>query len=241
MLRLVTRRPKLRTDTHTLPLPAALSVGHREVDISAHRINVSSRWWQNHLDSRGLPGGPLPVQRDGAKEFLTRADVWSRADRLKRDEDVLSLLWHALAWGAGTRGVRNDERRMDAIAAGRGRAVTLLRQAALLSHTSPEQAYQMLHPGGKGAISQLGPAFGTKFLYFAGGGRPEHPCLILDKRVATALAANGWLTLGAKGGWYPGTYGEYCTLARRWAGEQQQVQGAPVAADQVEKWLFLAS
>jgi hypothetical protein len=225
------------TDTIRLPLPPWLSVSSRDM-LAEQRVEVSSRWWEERLNARGLPGGPLRVQRDEVGEFLTRADVWKVGSAgLDHDEDVLSLLWHALAWGAGIKSVRNEERRMDAVAADPAHAADLLRQAAALAPENPQSAYTVLHPRGTGVIRQLGPAFGTKFLYFAGQGVAEHPSVILDKRAATALAQAGWSSLRLAGGWPPMTYGRYCILAQRWADELSQA-GAPVQADQVEYALF---
>jgi hypothetical protein len=180
----------------------------------------------------------LQVRRDEAgKQYLTRADVWSAGDSGGDDGSVLTLFWHALVWGSGLRSIRNEERRMDAIAAEPARAADLLRQAAALAPSSPEKSYELLHPAGKGAITQLGPAFGSKFLYFAGGGAPGHPCLILDKRVATALTRAGWSSLIPSGGWPSATYGRYCALAARWSKELSNAEES-VAPDQIEFALF---
>lgn len=112
------------------------------------------------------------------------------------DADVLSLLWHALAWGAGTRAVRNEPRRMDAVAADPASAAHLFRAAALQASTAPEDAYSVLHPPRTNALKQLGQAFGSKFLYFCGGGDGNHPSLILDARTSRALRHAGWQSLG---------------------------------------------
>lgn len=129
-------------------------------------------------------------------------------------------------------------RRMRSVAEDVEAAADLLRRAAQHARTDPEHAYALLHPNGQGAISGLGPAFGTKFLYFAGRGDPDHPSLILDSRVATTLHHHGWTSLGTGGAWPPPTYGRYVTLARRWADELTRLGGQRVAADQVELWLF---
>jgi hypothetical protein len=126
---------------------------------------------------------------------------------------------------------------MDAVMADPARAARLLRTAAELARHSPTEAFEMLHPGGRGAIAHLGPAFGTKFLYFAGAGEVGHPCFILDARVAAALRDLGWSSLGTRGGWGAATYTRYCRLLARWAIELSS-GGPPVAGDQIEKWLF---
>lgn len=228
-------RPAM-TDTTRLPVPQWLSVPTRD-SLAEQRVAVSASWWQERLESKSLPGGPLKVQHDDSGEFLTRADVWQvAATSSGSDEDVLSLLWHALAWGAGSR-VRNEGRRMDSVAADPARAAELLREAGSLAADDPEAAYSHLHPRGKGALKQLGPAFGTKYLYFSGQGVAEHPSIILDERAARALNQVGWTSLSTGGGWPAMTYGRYCSLARRWADELSE-PGAPVHPDQVEYALF---
>lgn len=62
----------------------------------------------------------------------------------------------------------------------------LLRDAARQSITDPRAAFLLLQPRAN-ALKSLGPNFFTKFLYFAGGGALDHPCLIVDKRVLTSL------------------------------------------------------
>lgn len=62
-------------------------------------------------------------------------------------------------------------------------------------------------------LGQLGPAFFTKYLYFAGGGEPHHPCTILDVNVARALQDTcGWSSLPITGGWGSSAFDRYCTL-----------------------------
>ena len=198
---------------------------------------VSVDWWQGELDSRRLPGGPLQVRRDTRGTFLTRSDVWGHASEFTRDHvGALRLLWHALAWGVGLNSLRNEGRRLDAVAADPSRAAGLLQQAAALSRTQPEDAYAVLHPRGSGVIKQLGPAFGTKCLYFAGGGAPDHASLILDARVATTLRRAGWTSL-PNGGWLPSAYRRYTDLMARWS-KELSTKGAPVTGDMLEFALF---
>lgn len=74
-------------------------------------------------------------------------------------------------------------------------------------------AYELMRPHHRTEIRSLGPSFFTKFLYFAGGGAPDHPCLILDGVVATTLHDHcGWPSLHRSGPWSPEIYGQYCNL-----------------------------
>ncbi|HEX6359956.1 hypothetical protein [Actinophytocola sp.] len=117
---------------------------------------------------------------------MTRAQVWTTTG------DGFTLLWRALAWSSGSR-LRQKSRRLDSVAADVSRAEKLLTAAAEVSRQDPAGACAVLRPDRRNALLSPGPSFFTKFLYFAGGGAPEHPCLILDRVVATALRDHcGW-------------------------------------------------
>jgi hypothetical protein len=214
------------TDLTRLTLPVwAVPTEPRVDTVAAQEIPVRRRWWGDEIRSRSLPGDPP------ASDTLTRADVWRHATGLDSGDAVFTLLWHALAWGSG-RYLRQNARRLDAIAADPNRARDLLRASAKLSIREPAEAFAVLRPD-RGKIKYLGPAFFTKFLYFAGAGAPDHPCLILDRVVATALRDRcGWDSLHRAGPWPAETYARYCTLLGRWAEEHG------VAPDEIELRLF---
>ncbi|MGW6443383.1 8-oxoguanine DNA glycosylase OGG fold protein [Lentzea sp. NPDC055074] len=200
------------TDLSTLTLPAWETPDQCPVEINPG-------WWHDEISRRGLPGTP-PSER-----LLTRDDVRGAGD-------VFTLLWWSLAWGAGLR-LRLNARRLDSIARDLPRCEELLTKAADLSRHDPFAAYSLLRPGHSNAIRYLGPAFFTKFLYFAGRGAPGHPCLILDSRVATVLRERcGWDSLHRTGPWPAETYERYCGLLARWAQESGR------AADTIEFMLF---
>jgi hypothetical protein len=210
-----------RTDVTTLELPPwAVPHEPREVAVSAQEIEIRTGWWRHEIQSRGLPG------KAPEAESLTRADVWSRSG------DVFTLLWYALAWGAG-RYLRQNVCRLVVIAEDVDRCGLLLTDAAERSGKDPEAAFAVLRPGRTNAVKHLGPSFFTKFLYFAGGGRAEHPSLILDRRVATSLRDEcGWDSMQRLGPWPADTYRRYCTLLRRWAATHG------CAPDELERTLF---
>lgn len=147
-------------------------------------------------------------------------------------EDLFTLLWLPLAWGSG-RSLRHNCQRLDSIQADVSRAADLLTQAADESRRDHARAYALLRRARHNQLRGLGPSFFTKFLYFAGGGAPEHPNLILDRVVATALHDHGgWTSLDRVGPWPPETYERYCVLLARWAKEHG------CAPDQLEHALF---
>lgn len=208
------------TDLSDLRLPPwATPRAPRATAVAGQAVAVPAAWWRHAITSRSLPGTPPPAS-------LTRADVW------RQREDVCTLLWHALAWGAG-RFLRQNAKRLTAIAEDLPRAGALLAEAASLAGSDPEAAFAVLRPDRHNAIGHLGPSFFTKFLYFTGGGAPDHPSLILDRRVATALREHcGWTSLNRMGPWPPWTYGRYCALLRRWSTDLS------CAPDEIELVLF---
>lgn len=207
------------------------------VRVYDHSIPVSPGWWTNALARRRLPGGPLEATYDsehGAQ--ISRRTIFELAARTDSPDGVLRLLWHTLAWGGG-RKARLMSKRLDSVAANPERAVSALRDAATAAPANPADAYKILYPAGRTVLKYLGPAFFTKYLYFAGGGAPAHPCAILDSVVATNLQLRGWVGLRSAG-WSDVTYGRYCGLLASWAREASKRIGRPVAADEFEFLLY---
>jgi len=215
-----------RTDTTTLSLSLdvmnrAKRVHRRAMIETPYPMPVD--WWTSELIAQGFP---LP---DGMPSSLRRIDVFRYAEGASQDpERALTLLWYALAWGSG-KALRQNRRRIESVGADRSAIVEHLARAAGLAAVSPFRAFEVLFPGGRSLIKSLGPAFATKFLYFAGGGAADHPSLILDSVVATVLKNDcGWRSLATSGGWPADTYERYCQLCARWAEDLE------VAPDQVE-------
>lgn len=209
------------TDLAPLALPEwAVPTTPRRQAVEEHRIRIPASWWREELDQRKLPG------ERPAGPTLTRAEVWAPA------EDVFTLLWRTLAWGSGSH-LRQNGRRLDSIAENVEAARAVLTEAAAASREDPARAFELLRPGDRNRFRSFGPSFFTKFLYFAGGGAPDHPCLILDRVVATALRERcGWDSLHRTGPWPAVTYERYCTLLARWA------RTSGHAADELEVALF---
>ncbi|AGB27235.1 hypothetical protein Mycsm_07139 (plasmid) [Mycobacterium sp. JS623] len=215
------------TDIH-LPERAVSELSDVDVAewIDDHAIPVGRRWWTDALTAAGLDDTLTG-------DTIRRADIFALADAAGEDPAAaLTLLWNALAWGSGDKR-RNNKARIAAVAADPAAAAALLQRAAVLSRTDPQAAYDLLYPNNRTAISDLGPAFFTKYLYFAGGGHPAHPCAILDENVALALQKTcGWTSLPLKG-WLASAYGRYATLLGMWVDEHDLGRG-----DTIERWLF---
>jgi hypothetical protein len=203
-------------------------------------VDVDPSWWEQHIKATDLPGAVLSTVPGRRGRAITRAQVFQVAARITEgddsDEAVLSLLWHALAWGSGRR-YRQNDRRINALRS--NDAVKLLRRAAEVSTVEPRAAYSILIRRGGGVIEGMGPSFFTKFLYFAGAGQPQHPCLILDANVAKALHHQGWTSLRPGWlNWYTDTYVSYCELLARWAGSAGKRLDRAVALDEIDYALF---
>jgi hypothetical protein len=188
------------TDTTSLPPPPGLSDWVGCVDpqeaIFEQAISINRESWGRELAEHGLPSGTL------VSELPTRADVFGLADdALSNARDAERLLWNAVAWGAGKK-ARLIRKRMMSLAQDRVRLGEVLRQAAVLSRSDPVEGYALLRPRGN-AIKYPGPGFFTKFVYVAGGGKANHPCCILDDRVAHSLQTTVWQTLPRRSDWWP--------------------------------------
>ena len=104
--------------------------------------------------------------------------------------------------------------------------------AGELARGGPAAAYALLGDDGVPRLPGLGPAFGTKFLYFCSppGGRTA---LILDRLVATWLRGNTGLRLN-EARWSVLTYQRYLAALSDWAAE------TAVTPDELETCIFLA-
>lgn len=221
------------TDVSTLPVPAGARTEWKTADprglIFEHRITVNRRWWSSAFSAHGFPDLLIG-------ERISRGELFCLADDAQDNPTgALTLLWNSVAWGSG-RTVRNVNARMTAVAEDPRSAGEILQEAAQASRSDPKRGYALLRPNDRrNSIRSLGPAFFTKFLYFAGGGEPDHPCCILDARVATALHAAGWGSLPITGPWRATDYEHYSDLLQRWKGETDVPR-----LDIIERWLFEA-
>jgi hypothetical protein len=225
------------TDVDTLVLPAdvraAVFAGTRE-DLLSQRFDVGRRWWQQRLLEHGLEDDLFPAF-DGK---VGRCELFALgADAYRSPEAARRLLWASCAWGTGP-SQRGNRRRIRGLAADPERWGGLLAEAAAAAGDNPTAAYEVLRPAGN-VITGLGPAFFTKFLYFAAGG--ERGCLILDARVAGRLRRScGWKSLIGTTAWPATTYARYLRLLTRWADELSS-DDRHVQADEIEFRLFSAT
>ena len=94
----------------------------------------------------------------------------------------------------------------------------------------PVDGYACLGDHGIARLPYLGPAFGTKFLYFCSA-TSSQPALILDRLVARWLRENAGLPLNELR-WSVSTYVRYLEIMFGWADE------LGLAADELEVCIF---
>jgi hypothetical protein len=206
--------------------------------VLSHAVSVDAARWKRELSARGLRG-PIGKLNGAGVVQLRRGDVFSIADQEPSPELAIHLLWYSLAWGLGTRAPRLHAR-LNGIAEDERKAGNLLAEAWELvrKEADAEKAYSVLTTDkGKGRIKWLGPAFSTKFLYFAQGSTTAPSYLILDAVVARNLRATAWPSAPSTA-WWPSTYGAYCLLMKNWAEEAQLRSGNETSPDQIELAVF---
>lgn len=211
----------------------------REDAVVSHAVQVKPSWWMK--DGREmLPGVPLHTSDNGGQHSISRAQLFALADNAIADESgagALALLWHTLAWGGGTKH-RNHRHRIRSVIEhddGPGQ----LRAAAKLSRKDPAGAFELLRGRRRNTFGWLGPNFFSKYLYFAGGGDPAHPCLIVDQFVRATLHEQTKDPRFAHVSQYSRPqYLETIEHLESWAVGAGDELGRPVAADEVERWAF---
>jgi len=137
-----------------------------------------------------------------------------------------------MAWGYG--GTGYGPYRVQRVLEATRDAGPILRSAAdELASGEPVQAYARLGDHGAARLPGLGPAFGTKFLYFCSPPGTE-PALILDRLVAGWLSGHAGLRLNQIR-WSASTYLRYLTTMSEWADEMT------LPPDKLEACVFMAA
>lgn len=218
-----------------------LSLHSRKESIHQHSVGINADWWNDKSDS--LPGLPLSFSLVGRKPQLARGEIFELAKPIRNQNNryaALRLLWHTLAWGTGP-SQRGNKKRITAVMANLETNKQLLAEAAVISRQDPIAAFKLFRPGRVNQISNLGPNFFTKYLYFAGAGKASHPCTIVDARVrATLYKASdskdkGFAPLSQ---YMTNHYQQALDCIISWTQEATSTIGRPVAIDEVERWAF---
>ncbi|GAB2895800.1 8-oxoguanine DNA glycosylase OGG fold protein [Neomicrococcus lactis] len=205
-----------------------------------HAVIVDSDRWKEALAERGLP--PLQgMLAEGGRVSVSRKDIFDLGEKTLDSENALQLLYYSLAWGLGTRASRLHQR-LDGLAKNPQKAEKLLVDAwtSVKREAPVKEAYgTLIFDRGRARISWLGPAFATKFLYFAQGNEADARHLILDQVVAKNLRPDAWPG-SPTAAWFPEIYERYCNLLSAWAKEASEklCNSREVSADEIEMTLF---
>jgi hypothetical protein len=221
-----------------LPIPPDVlrSIPSR-IELDDHGIAVDCDRWRSELTRRGLPEPAGPLADPGGQR-ISRGELFALGDADPTASDAIQLLYNSLAWGLGGKAPWLG-RRLNALQRESETFPQLLLAAWQLVRggTTPQVAYEALvRDNGSGRIAMLGPAFATKFLYFAQG-NSSHNIVILDRVLARSVRKAGWSGL-KNAGWTPTTYAKYADLIARWAAEAAAHCGESVEPDQVEHAIF---
>lgn len=163
--------------------------------------------WLAALPERRAQLSALPDQLDRA--VTRKAAARAGADR----EGALAVFLSAMAWGYGS--VSYGPFRTQRVLKSTPDALDRLFLAAQTVRESGALAgYAAL--AGPARLNWLGPAFGTKYLYFCSDPTASQPAVVLDSLVAAWLTANTSLTLHA-GKWSLLTYELYLEHLSHWA------------------------
>ena len=200
------------------------------VDHGFSRSELGPEWWLAKGIDLEFPGADVTGER-----FLTRGDLFRMGEGVHDEASLMKFCWHVVAWTSrGSR--RNNVRRIESLAA----HTDVLREAYELAYDGDVAgAYSALVLPGRARIPHFGPAFATRFLYFASEGADPR-CLTLDARVSQALSQVGWaMSASVAHGtfshtWPVDTYVSYCELLESWAVQL----GPPATADMLERALW---
>jgi hypothetical protein len=179
-----------------------------------------SRWLAWFPESEGL----LTALPDRLDRAAVRARCSNAATSPKAAWQAFLVV---MVWGFGTVGY-GPWRTAQVLAATVGAQERLASVAQQLAAGGALDAYRLLAGGCR--LRGLGPAFGTKYLYFCPQG-PGPPALIFDRLVAKWLTGTVDISLNS-GPWSARTYRRYLDLLGAWAAALE------VAPDEIEQSIF---
>lgn len=155
---------------------------------------------------------PLPeiLSHGPERGHIRRSELFAMAREVSGPESVLNFYVAVCAWGTGTKAQRVA--RVVKPLHVPGALEALRRSFHAAQSVDPVQAYRRLNLADMDRIKGFGPAFFTKWLYFAAYDNPDRAepsvPLILDARVANAL---GWPPSNRR--WPSSAYAQYLLTA----------------------------
>jgi hypothetical protein len=179
--------------------------------------------WTDHFPAQASTFADLPDHL--TRSVVRRACLRAAESPAEAERAFLAVM----AWGYGKVGY-GPFRVRRLLDASPNAAAHLQAAADELVRGGPVEAYARLGAHGAARLAGLGPAFGTKFLYFCSA-TGRRPALILDRLVARWLRDHTDLALN-EARWSVSTYADYLDAMFRWAEELR------IGADELEVCIF---
>lgn len=197
----------------------------RPTRVESHSVTLGDGWLRS-----GSPLGSFAnsFSEDGR---IARGDLFDLADDCATNGGWTRLLIASYAWGTGRTGY--GPFRCNGILQKPHIEESLREGVRLANSEGPMNAYHYLNNRTEGHVLGLGPAFFTKFLYFAGRNSPRPHALILDQVLAGAIrtiSTNPRLLAGAS--WRTADYAFYLAYVDHLA------QRVGVPTDEIECRIF---
>jgi hypothetical protein len=182
------------------------------------------RWVDRVPEARALIAAlPDKVDRDDVRAACVGAS--------ESPDAACSAFVAAMVWGYGWNVGYGPWRTRRVLDQTPNASERLARVASCLREQGAIEAYRLL--GGGARLKYLGPAFGTKYLYFCPQAPSGPPALILDRVVAAWLREHANLGLNPVP-WSPANYESYLDHVASWADK------LGVQADVIERLVWQA-
>ena len=176
--------------------------------------------WERAFPARSvLSALPPTIDRERVRQACAEA---AASEKAAKNAFLATIVWGYGNVGYGVWRVAQAFKDRDA-----GRR--LLDVSVALNSDGPQASYRLM--AGASRLHRIGPAFGTKFLYFADSGRHNRRALILDRLVAEWLRRYTAFRVNPVP-WAPTTYDAYLDQMHEWA------EGLQVEPDAVELAIF---
>lgn len=168
-----------------------------------------TRHWTDRWPHTLLPL-PEALSNGPERRHISRSELFTMAGEVSSVESVLNFYVAVCAWGTGTKAQRVA--RVVKPLYEDGALEALQRSFHAAQSTDPVEAYRRLNVVDMDRVKGFGPAFFTKWLYFAAYDNPDRNeqsvPLILDAKVADAL---GWPHVTRR--WPSSVYAQYLHTA----------------------------
>jgi hypothetical protein len=179
------------------------------------QVRVKPDRWLRRLGQDSVPA------ELHSRSWLSRTDLLKLAERVRAGTmDPSQLFVAVMMWGYGTRGYGPARTAKMLATTDADRRIASAFQAANDPRDGARSGYAALADPAVARLAWLGPAFGTKFLYFAGHDRVHYgpQPLILDGLVGHWIERHASVRV-LPWTWMRSAYGRYLDLIHGWAAE----------------------